>query len=85
MVSGGLFHSAKYIAKGAALRFIEESKLARVVQETPTSWNTPLLSRSVAGGLNTACVAQAYTSLAPCVCRTCRRCEAKLMLGPQQK
>ena len=42
----------------------------------PTSWNTPLLSRSVAGGLNTACVAQAYTSLAPCVCRTCRQCHA---------
>ena len=60
----------------ASIKGLEESNLAGVVQQMPTSWNTPLLSRSVAGGLNTACVAQAYTSLAPCVCRTCRQGQA---------
>jgi hypothetical protein len=32
---------------------------------TMTSSNTPLLSRSMAGGENTACDVQAYTSRAP--------------------
>ena len=37
---------------------------------TMTSWNTPELRRSTAGGENTACVAQAYTSRAPSLCST---------------
>ena len=49
----------------ASMQGLEENDWAGVVQQMPTSWNTPLLSRSVAGGLKTACVAHAYTSLAP--------------------
>jgi hypothetical protein len=41
-----------------------------MVLVTMTSWNTPELRRSIAGGENTACVAHAYTSLAPSACST---------------
>ena len=35
---------------------------------TMTSWKTPDDSRSMAGGENTACEVQAYTSRAPSAC-----------------
>ena len=37
---------------------------------TMTSWKTPELRRSMAGGEKTGCVAQAYTSRAPSTCNT---------------
>lgn len=42
-----------------------------MVLVTITSSNTPLLSRSIAGGENTACDAHAYTSRAPSARSTC--------------